>query len=399
MKDKYDVIIVGAGPAGSMAAYEIAKEGLDVLLLEKDRSVGIPVLCAEGITTEGMERFFNIKDIPKQWVSATIEGAIAYSPQGRKMVVHHPEAGYVLERKIFDRDIAMRAVDMGAHLFTSAMATGLEYDNDVLKGVFVEYKGERKFIQTNIVIGADGVESLVGRWASISDPLRLQDVDSCVQITMRGIDVQEGYAEFGMGNDIAPGGYFWIFPKGKNWANVGIGVNPAIAQEKAIYYMNKFIEKRFKRYSVVEYITGAVPVKPLKNISGNGVLLCGDAARLADPLSGGGIANAMWSGSFAGKVAAQAVKEDNYTDKFLSKYDDMWNKAYGKEMKLRETVKNIYLKMNDKRLEELYEIINDIVGGKTVSSLDSTEMVFKVLKHSPKVLKWGVEDLLKMINM
>ncbi len=399
MRDNYDIVVVGAGPAGSSAAREAAKRGISVLLIEKDKSVGIPVLCAEGTTTEGMERFFDVKNLPSSWVCSKIEGAIAYSPSGRKLVVHHPDAGFVLERKIFDRDLAMMAVENGAELYTSCEYKGTErYDDGRIKGVYVNWEGKDIFIETSLIIGADGVESNVGYDAGLAPPLKLSDVDSCVQITMKGIDVEEGYVEFGLGREIAPGGYYWVFPKGKDWANVGIGINPTMSDKSAMYYFKKFIENRFKNYSVVEYITGAVPVKPLKKISGNGVLLCGDAARLADPLSGGGIANAMWSGSIAGKIAAESIKAGDQSDDFLKKYDKEWDKNYGKEMKIRETVKNVYLRMDDKRLEELYDIVDDIVGGKTVTSLDSVDMAKKVLKHSPKVLKWGIEDLINLLR-
>ena len=395
MRPSYDIIVVGAGPAGSMAARRAALGGATVLLLEKDPSVGIPVLCAEAISTEGLTRFFPKNELKPQWLCTTIEGVTVQSPSGRSLRVNHPAAGYVLERKIFDRDLALLAVSAGAELQVSTSAVQLVYEQGKLAAVEMKKDGQTFQVAAKLVIGADGVESIIGRQAGLCQALPLDDIYSNVQYTLAGITCDPHYPEFWVGQNVAPGGYFWVFPKGDGWANVGLGLTPALTGKRPKQYLDEIIQKRYPNASVVEYISGAVPSRPLKKMSGSQVLLCGDSARLADPSSGGGIASALWSGDLAGQAAAEAVRRNDLGDQSLQSYDQAWNKAYGSELRLRLAVKQIYSRLDDQQMEELFDVMRDLLEGKTVTAIDSRELMLAAVKHSPKLLKWGLNEVLK----
>src|SRR4030066_2527156 len=154
MKNEYDIIVIGAGPAGSIAARYAAKQGVSVLLLEKDRDVGYPVRCGEAISKAGVEEF--IKPDSK-WIAATISKFSFNAPDGTEVILDFGEAGYVLERKIFDYELARTAADAGAEILTRAYVNDLIFDNGTVSGVKYEYHGEQKEIKAKIVIAADGV--------------------------------------------------------------------------------------------------------------------------------------------------------------------------------------------------------------------------------------------------
>jgi len=386
MKDAYDVIVVGGGPAGAVAARFAAEGGASVLLIEKRQEVGDPIRCAEGVGTKDLNQYL---DIETRWIAAPIKGATLYVPDGTpiKMRPKDPDQvyGYILERKIFDRALVDKAANAGVEVRTKTSATGLIKTDGKITGVKIMHLGVEKEVSAKIIIGADGVESKVGRWAGIDTTLKLKDIEAGVQYLMTGIDIDVDNVEFFMGNHYAPGGYVWIFPKGPNRANVGIGIlSSKIKDKRPIDYLNEFIEKRFPNGKIIEMNYGGIPVSGgIDKIYGDGVMLIGDAARLTDPITGGGIKHALYSGEIAGTVAAEAVKAENYSAKFLKKYQEDWEKKCGKIMALDLKLKEYYIDMTD---EEANKIAKSMEGEDLTDALEIAQLVKILAKVDKKLL-------------
>jgi digeranylgeranylglycerophospholipid reductase len=356
MKSEYDVIVVGAGPSGSIAAREAAKAGLDTLLIEKRQEIGEPVRCAEGVPRDGLLEF---TDIDNKWVCSKVSKARLFAPDGD--IIHLSQlhgsdtAGYVLDRKIFDRMLARSAANAGADVVTKTQATSLLKDGPDICGIKGKCRGSDFEARAKIVIGADGVESLVGRWAGITGPLALKDVGSCAQFHLMNVDIESDCCDIYFGNSIAPGGYAWVFPKGVREANVGLGVIGSNIRDKhPVDYLSAFIERMFPESVPIGCIVGATPVCGMpKRLSCAGVMLAGDSARLADPLLGAGIVNAMRSGKIAASVAADAIAKGDVSDKALKRYDrEIWS-AIGRGLARNLRVKEIYDHMNDHQVNLL----------------------------------------------
>ena len=180
MKEEYDIIVVGAGPAGTIAAQYAAKEGSSVLVLEKDRDVGYPVRCAEAINREGLEAF--IKPDPK-WINAEITKFGFVAPNGKKVIIDLGKVeGYMLERRIFDYELAKIASEAGAEILTRTYVNGLILEDGKVTGVKYEFRGQQMEVRAKIVIGADGVESRVGKWAGLETCVDFRDMECCFQI-------------------------------------------------------------------------------------------------------------------------------------------------------------------------------------------------------------------------
>ncbi|MEJ2615423.1 MAG: NAD(P)/FAD-dependent oxidoreductase [Ignavibacteriaceae bacterium] len=244
MRKEYDVIIVGAGPAGSMAARFAAEQGVSVLMLEKDRDVGYPVRCGEAISKKGVENFI---EPDERWITAYITKFSLNAPDGNEALIEFDDSGYVLERRIFDYELAKTAANAGAEILTRAYVNGLIIEEDRVAGVKYEFQGEQKEIKSKIVIGADGVESRVGRWAGIETYVDFRDMECCTQITASNIPLDQNTLYFYFGKDYAPGGYFWIFPKGKNIANIGLGVSGMVGKKRSAQsFLNQEIYNRLK---------------------------------------------------------------------------------------------------------------------------------------------------------
>ncbi len=386
---KYDVVVIGAGPGGSLAARTCAEKGLSVLLVEKRQEIGVPVRCAEGIGKKDLQMFV---EIDRKFIAAEVVGAKIYAPDGTEITLTEEmagnEVGYVLERKIFDRHLARLAAKAGADVMVKTTAVGMERTRDGVK-VKLRRMGEEFEVECKIVIGADGVESRVAKWAGIDTTLKLDEIESCVQYLMTGIDFDPEYCHFWFGNKIAPGGYVWLFPKGNGSANVGIGVMPALAEKSPKDYLNEFVDNHFPDGKIVEVVAGAVPVKgEIETAVADNVMLVGDAARHADPITGGGIANAMKAGYYAGIVAAESIQKGDYSAKTLRKYDELWKNDFGKDLARKRKLQQKLIKMDD---ETLNKIMHSLAKCK-LEEISVKAIIKEVLKKHPKLL-WDLKDL------
>jgi digeranylgeranylglycerophospholipid reductase len=346
MKNEYDIIVVGAGPAGTTAARFAAELGVSVLVLEKDRDVGYPVRCAEAINKRTCDEFITPED---KWICSNISKFSFISPDHNEVNIDFNSVqGYVLERKIFDYELGKLATDAGAEIITKAYVNGLILENSTVCGVTVEYRGEQKQIKSKIVIGADGTESRVGRWAGLKTHINLKDMESCFQVTASNVSVNPDTLYFYFGKDVSPGGYFWVFPKGKTTANIGLGVGGDVGKKKsALSYLNDNMNLLFPNASILTQVAGGVPCSiTLEKISGPGIMLAGDAARQVNPLSGGGIASGMIGGRAAGRIAAEAIKKNKFDHIFT--YDKVWHNERGKMHEIFERLKDGIYGFSDK---------------------------------------------------
>ncbi len=330
MRVEYDIVIVGAGPAGSITGKFAAESGASVLMIEKRQEIGSPVRCGEGIARYWIEDVGIPLD--KKWIAYEVEGAKIVSPNGTEFHIDEryagEEVGTVIERDLFDKALARHAAKAGTEIMLKSSVVGLLKDNGKVIGVRVQRGGERFDVKAGVVVGADGFESQVGRWGGIDTTLKAKDITTCFQYRMTDIEPDPDYCEFILGTG-APGGYVWIFPKSEDTANVGLGIQLAKVKEKGTpkKYLDMFIEKdkRFKNGKKLDIVSGAVSISaPIDKTVADGIVLVGDAARMIDPITGGGIANACRAGKIAGEVLAKCVQEKDFSAERLQEYEKGW---------------------------------------------------------------------------
>jgi len=357
MQSEYDVIVVGGGPSGSMAARFAAEQGASVLMLEKDRDIGYPVRCGEAVSHAGIEEF--IEADPK-FISTTIDKFSLIAPDGTEVVVPLEQIGYVLERRVFDYELAKQAASRGVQILTRAYVNGLLFEDEKVSGVKFEHMGEQKEIKCKVVIAADGVESRVGRWAGIKTFIDFREMESCVSITAANIDVNENTLFFYFGKEVAPEGYFWIFPKYNKSANIGLGVSGGIGRKQSAQsFLDRFMQKHYPEAPILTKIAGGVPSSiTLEKISAPGIILVGDAARQVNPLSGGGIVSGMIGGKIGGTIVGEAIK-NNKLDQILT-YDKAWRDRLGKRHEIFDRIKNGIYNFSDEKFNSIAHAVAKI---------------------------------------
>src|SRR5512136_953304 len=387
MRDNYDLLVIGGGPAGAIAARTAATAGHSVLLVEKRPAIGAPVRCAEGIGKEALAEFV---EPDERWISAELKRAEIVAPDGASMLLEAELAGskvgYILDRKVFDRELVWQAADAGADVFVKTRASAPIMNGTQVAGAHLEFGGHKRAVHADVVIAADGVESKFSRWCGIDTTVPVREIMSSVQYLMADIDIDPHTTVFYLGNEIAPEGYLWIFPKGERCANVGIGISGKKSGKghRAKDYLDRFVKKTFPGGKPIEYIAGGVSVcRPLDCTVGDGLIIVGDAARVVDPLTGGGIYNAMFTGRLAAEVAAECIGACDVSKPALMKYDKTWRASkMGKAIERNYHIKEYLIRQPDVKRNEIIHSVSKL----NLKDFSTLSLIKEIIRVNPKLM-------------
>lgn len=316
LTESYDIVVVGAGPAGSSAAHAAAQRGAKVLLIDRRQHIGIPVQCAEFVP-QWISRHASFSSA---CVVQTVDKMVTHLPDGTSYEMKSP--GYMLDRSLFDKELAASAVSSGGKISIETRAVNLSPE-----GLIVERGSKRELIHSKVFIGADGAHSSIARF--VGQPSLKSIVALQHEVLM---SEPQNHVDVYFHKDYE-GGYAWFFPKGRT-ANVGVGI---IAQETTLLSkrMDHFLDylvgsRKLSSVEIVAKTGGSIPCeKPRRTVFDN-ILLVGDAAGHAHPITGAGVLNAVIAGEIAGRIAAEAVDRGNL--RHLENYEVECQEVFGKNL-------------------------------------------------------------------
>lgn len=342
---KYDVAVVGAGPAGAIASKYAASNGARTLLIEEHASIGSPVQCTGLISKAALTQ---CEAGEGSFVLSRMKGAFVYAPNGDELTIQGKDVmAYVIDRKIFDRVLVERSLDAGVELMLKTRFMGLHEG-----GISVLSSGVRKDIKADIVIGADGIMSSVGRAAGLP---RCKKFLSGIQFEAPYHARDPEFVEIFTGNKFAPGFFGWAVPFA-GMARIGLAKN--MDDKPASHYLEELIKHPVlaSRYrgSRTEHVVGGIPLGPPERTATDNVMLVGDAAGQVKPTSGGGIYMGAVCAKIAGEVAARAARKE--TD--LGEYEKRWRSAVGRELAIGMIIHKSLGKLSDENLNEFIWFLN-----------------------------------------
>jgi len=292
---EHDVAIIGAGPAGSLTAKLLAEKGVDVLVLEKKREVGVPVQCAEYVPWQ-VSNYLDLNGV----ISQPIRDMVTHLPDGE--AVRTPARGFIVDRDKFDKRIAEEAEEKGAKFLLKTEA--VEFDGERITA----RRGDQLIrIKPRIIVGADGPRSVVSRWINSENKESILGLQYIMPLKEHMEDTHVFFSPE------IPGGYGWLFPKAEV-ANVGIGIDLSFGV-RPTNVLDEFTADLTKRglieKEIIRKTSGLIPVSGFKKIYCKNIILLGDAAGLTHPITGAGILSALQSGEFASNAVIKALEEDN----------------------------------------------------------------------------------------
>lgn len=377
---RFDIIVIGAGPGGSQAALAAVKGGLKVALIERKEWPSTPVRCGEGVGFKGMNSSIGID--PK-WILTEIKKVSFIAPNGKSVDVHKIGKSFCVDRTIMDRELVEQAIDAGVEYFNNTYITSVETLKENGKITYKAISDSTTF-EAPFIIAADGVESRIKRFLGWNSSFKMEDMESCAIAKVEHKSIVGDTIKFFVDDEIAPGGYLWVFPRGDGIANVGLGVlGTRSTAGFATQSLKRFITSRYPDSKVYDEHCGGVPVghwqKPLVK---DGVALVGDAAGQVNALNGGGIAYALFAGKSAGEAAVSAFNGGNIRYKFLKQYEKNWVKYCGKNQARSYSLKTSLLKHRN----SFFNSIADALEGEDFENLSYLKVFLKVFAKQPLML-------------
>lgn len=315
--ERWDVLVVGGGPGGLMAALQAARLGSSVMVLERKGAIGRPVRCGEGTLISALE-YLDLAG--ERWVRNYMDYIRLHILDLKPVRLDIKGLGFVVtDRTSLECEIARRVQEEGGCVSLGKAVTGVEGSELVL--------ADGSTVAGKVIIGADGVESMIGRRLGIVGPLPLDHIGTALTSQVVGGAWETDTAELYFGRRTIPSGYAWIFPKSGGLANAGIG-GVAVDYKGSgnlVQHYERFREGHLGGCEVLETSCGAVPLAPPPEsvVKGN-ALLVGDAARHVYSLGGGGIHTALFDGFVAGRVASSYASGAISS---LARYDTHWRRA------------------------------------------------------------------------
>lgn len=374
----YDVIIIGAGPAGSYVAYELASSGHKVAVFEQKSAPGLDVCCTGIISTE----CFQSLGLGTETILTKISSAGFFSPSGRCLRLEtEKNQAYVVNRFLLDKTIASKAESQGAQYFFSAAVT------DIIPGktnmqIEALCSGTREGFSTRAIVLANGYSP------NFPHKLRLGKIRSFLvgaqsEVEAKNVDGFEVY----FSQRIAPGGFAWLVPTSTHKAYAGL-----LATSQTKVHLQKFIKSLFDQGRIKslegEITQKLIPLGTLPRSYGDRLLVVGDAAGHVKPTTGGGIYFGHIGAKLAAKVLDEALRRDDLTAAQLSRYQKLWKEKLGRELSRGRWARWAYAKLTDRQIEGIFTALT--CNGMAQSLLKSNDfsfdwhsrLILSILKHS-----------------
>jgi geranylgeranyl reductase family protein len=387
----YDVLIVGGGPCGLIAARDIASSGGSVCVIEKSPEIGYPVKCSGLFSVTGLDQL-GVK-LDDSLIHSTIRGGRFYSPGGNEFLAYSKkDRARVVERKMFDKTLAKEAIRAGAEVKLKTLALGMKRNGEV--SLKVNEMGDEKTLTAKLLIGADGAGSNVASWGGIRREAKFV---SAVQVEVADARVEDDVAEVYFGKKYAPGFYAWILPKGEVY-EVGLGSmggSGLIPSHLLKLFMTKhpIAKSRITSSSILEFNKGAIPIGGPKETVSDRILLVGDAAGQTKASTGGGVVTGGICARLAASAAMSAVEESQFSQEFLKEeYEKKWLEELEKEFMAHLFLKSLLDSATDSELDDLFDLVKREGIPELMAEYSNTDrpldFVKEVLKKE-EILNWA----------
>jgi digeranylgeranylglycerophospholipid reductase len=394
----FDLVVVGGGPAGTSAAYAAAKKGIKVAVLEKESTI------AETVRTSGVTWIENIKEfgIPDDCFNP-IQNFTFCSPNNQVSISDSIPRAAVLDVRKTYRWLAEIAQDAGAEIFTKiSINEVIKNPNGDIVGVRTDKNNLISF-NAKIVIDASGFSSIVSK--SMGFVTQWERFGAGAEYEAHVENVKSDTWWLMVGQEYSPAGYAWIFPLGGNIVRIGVGVGKPDSDIDPTQRLKKLIDdktgpiKDLGKITPIEFHYGLIPNDGLsRKTVYNNLILVGDSAGQANPLVLEGIRYAIKYGRVAGEVAANAIKNNDTSEKSLKQYEQIWKKDIESKINSAGKVQDRWIGLSDKEWDKELDIIKELKPDEFLDFIKAEFGLSNMVKLATKHPKMIVRQLFGLVK-
>jgi len=369
----HDIVVIGAGPIGCYTAYQLAKDGFDVLVLEKNGSFAHSPVCTGIIGVEAFERF----NLPQDSILSNIKDILLFSPSGLSLAFR-PDSiqAFIVDRIKFDQGIRDLALKSGAVIRSGTSCKEIHIKDTHVE---IEVAASGESLKAKAVVIASGFNPRLTARLGLGMPSDyLQGVQTEVKI--EGVKEVEVY----VGNDIAPSSFAWVVGLKDGWARIGLAT-----KHNAPMFLGRFLESPFLKDRVKErgvILSKLIPIGSLQRTFSNRLLVVGEAAGQVKTTTHGGIYYGLIGSQFAVETLKEAFREGNFDSDILKRYERRWRDTLDTEIKTGYMLRMFFSKLNDRQIDRFFKIamnngVMDIIHQKFRFDWHS-DLIFPLIRHS-----------------
>jgi digeranylgeranylglycerophospholipid reductase len=343
-----DVAIIGGGPIGCYTASVLAKTGFDVLVLERNPSVGYRVVCAGLIGAEALDRFH----LPRGPVMNPIQDVTFFSPSGVRFSYRTDQPlAFRVDRREFDRSMADMAMSFGAEMRCNSLVRDIKFGAD---GVIFGVEGpEGEYaLRAKMAVVACGFNPQVTQKMGLDGPTEWVEGAEAV-LDIDGVRETEIY----VGHHIVPGSFAWVVPMGSKKARVGMTTRKNADSFLRSFLNNPVIRHRIRGHNP-EIDVDLIPIRPIEKSFRERILVVGEAAGQVKSTTGGGIYYGLIAAKLAAKTMEEAFSQGRFDGDILRRYEQRWRRELGAEIEIGYRLRQIFSGIEDKQIDRLFELLN-----------------------------------------
>ena len=383
METASDAVVVGGGPVGCFAGWNLARQGIKTTVFEEHPEVGVPSHCAGHLSIRSLKNL-GLYPLPDGIVENTFSGANFYSATGTKFSVRLKKpVTCAINRALFDRFLAHKAEEAGASFHLGSRVQSLILSNEVASGVIWEKEGSQEArTSARIIVDAEGISSRLLRQAGLAS-LNSRRLVYAVQAEVENAEnVVMDEVEVYLGNEYAPGFYGWLIPRPNGTAKVGLGTKTGSPKENLQRLMRKHpvASKQLGKAKVTRIAFHPITLGgPVTKTYADGFLAAGDVASQVKPTTGGGVIFGLTCARIAAEVAAEAIRKDDTSSAFLKTYQERCTDALGFDFGVMLRARRFLDSLSDEKIDEALRFAARFGLDKSLGDVDEIDFQGRTL--------------------